>query len=221
MSIKRWQLLCIVIFAGISAYIALPYFKVTPDPVKIYKTVEPVKKSELQSVVSVETENTNLHEQKTNNSRNPDHLVEHSEIQEPINFGDTTDMENIVSGISGEVDTETSLEKIVDVEGLSKELLDDWNDYARVLPEKYPLLFDTKALQHIAQTATGRQQIKRQVESMIDETLNEFERLFNQLPKEYASEVLDSLEVELKQQPQGLSPEYIEKALDRMRSRIH
>ncbi len=46
------------------------------------------------------------------------------------------------------------------------------------------------------------------VESMIEETLDEFERLFNQLPKEFAHAVLGVLEVEFQQ------------ALSRMRARI-
>ena len=111
-------------------------------------------------------------------------------------------------------------EETAEAERLAKELLADWNDYTQTLQEKYPDIFDPDVLQKTAQTKKGRAALKLQFESMLEETLDEFERLFNQLPKEFAHAVLDVLEVELQQNPQGLSPEYIQRALSLMRARI-
>ncbi len=132
---------------------------------------------------------------------------------------DTIDTEEIVP-FEPTVEADVPWEETAEAERLLQKMLQDWNDYSQTLLEKYPAIFDPDVLERMAQTQEGRASLKLQAESMIEETLDEFERLFNQLPREYAHKVLDIFEAEYQQNLQGLPPESIHRALGRIRARI-
>lgn len=120
-----------------------------------------------------------------------------------------------------EVDTEIPWEETASAERLAQKLLKDWEDFSYNLQAKYPVLFDQQAINRVARTSKGRKEIKSQAAAMVDESLDEFERLFSQLPTDFSHAVLDLLEEHFRENSQGIPPKYIDQTLDRMRSRIN
>lgn len=120
-----------------------------------------------------------------------------------------------------EDDTDIPWEETAEAERLTKKLLSDWEDFAYSLQSKYPVLFDQQAINRVAQTASGRRQIKSQVKAMIDEALDEFERLFSQLPSDFSHKVLDLVGPRFTEGNTGIPQQYLDEALDMMRSRIN
>ncbi len=119
------------------------------------------------------------------------------------------------------VDRDIPWEETADAQRLTQKLLKEWEDFGYDLKGKYSVLFDQQALEKLAQTREGRQQIKSQAGAIVTETLDEFERLFSQIPSDFSLVVLDLLEEHFTENNQGLPQKYIDQALDQMRSKIN
>ena len=119
-----------------------------------------------------------------------------------------------------EVDTDISWAETAEAEQLTQKLFEDWDAYALTLKDKYPVLSDSDAIMRIAQTKEGRDKLKSQIEAMLNDSLDEFERLFSQLPTEFASQVMDMVEEQFEQDSRGIPPQYVKEAIDIMRARI-
>ena len=104
---------------------------------------------------------------------------------------------------------------------LNRILAKEWNDFTIKLQRKYPVLFDSQELARVAQTKEGRKKLKRQVESIIEEQLDQFESLFSQLPPKVAAESLRVTESLFMKNNQGLPPKHIKQAFERMRAKLN
>ncbi len=107
-----------------------------------------------------------------------------------------------------------------DLERLNQKLFQDWKVFERKLQRKYPVLFDRQELARVAQTKAGRQKLKGQADALIAEQLEFFEIMVSQLPPEVAAETLRLTEELFMQNNQGLKPQHIKSAFERMRTKL-
>lgn len=112
-------------------------------------------------------------------------------------------------------------EDSAEAEELARILLQDWNNFALYLPDKYPALFDPQAFASFAQTKEGRRELKSQAEGMMADLLNQLEDICAQLPPEVATESIRLAEEMLMQDNQGIPPKYLKQAFEKIRARLN
>lgn len=195
------------------------------EPILIVKSVEPIEKSTAKAGPVGDTSpdghwHGNVWHSEPHTDVFPSVSKAMTEVRPPETEKDIDFPETQTDSDAG-VDPKLPWKETSEAERLTQKLFKDWEDFAFDLQVKYSTLFDQQSIERVARTREGRQQIKKQASAMVQETLDEFERLFSQLPSDFSNEVLDSLEEHFGEDNHGIPEKYIDQMLERMRSRIN
>ncbi len=217
----RW-IIPIALLLGILAANVAIQLRELPKTVTIYKTVEPPKKTKPKPPARETAEGGHWHGDVWHSTDEPmshdtGFLTDGPDSQETVDDY----VPDITESADAEIEDEIPWAETAEAERLMNQLLADWENFSYDLREKYPVLFDAKALSEIGKTREGRDRIKLQAESIVNESLDEFQKLFSQLPSEFSHQVLDLLEEHFTESSQGIPQQYIDQALTMMRSSIN
>ena len=219
-NLKHWIIATVLPAAIVVTAILVNLDKTAQEPVKIYKTTTPLPK---QTDIRDNTPSINEHAVQAEDAATTESTTATKDYVSYDTYDpkDNTDVNFTETEAEIEVGTGKPWEETVEAERLTQKLLEDWDNFSITLLDKYPKLFDAQAIAQIANTQEGRDHLKSQVESMLEDTFDEFERLFTQLPADFAEEVLDALEVHFQQNPTDIPQRYINQALNKMRARLN
>ncbi len=191
-----------------------------PEPVKIYKAVEPLPKSAAKvAPVGDTTEGGHFHADGTWHAE-ADPV---SSDETAINETETLVPEAGSVAAFAETDSETPVdwEHSQEARELAENFTRDWNDFQQYLLSKYHVLFNPDDFMRIAETKQGRRKLKSQATAMVTDTLNKLEELLRPLPVEMRQKILTAVEAQLHQFNPGTDPKYMNEALERLKARLN
>ncbi len=206
-------LICIV---GVIRQLATP-----PEPIKIYKAVEPISKTSQDSTYIEEVPPSDISDSQSvmsHSSGQSDTVAigekYETDDSESVGFSEAPETEEQLGTDESESESETEYQK------LAQELVNDWNIFADNLSAKYNMLFDLEYLDAVSQTPDGRREIVKQAKAMQDETLDYVVSLFDEIPYEDKEEVLRLSEQHLRNSNTGLSDKHISQSFEMIRARV-
>ncbi|MXV73739.1 hypothetical protein F4Z99_05610 [Candidatus Poribacteria bacterium] len=209
--------LCLVLLLAIG-FLSLRS-DVPDEPIKVYKSVEPLPKSTAQLPVGDTSQGGHFHEDGTWHATPHPVLSDETAINEPETL--VPEASSVAAFAETESETLVDWEHSQEARELAENFTRDWNDFQQYLLSKYHVLFNPDELTRIAETKQGRRKLKSQASAMVEETLDKLEELLTQLPPEMSHKLLNLVEAGFQQNNPGIPPKYLKESIEMIRARLN